>query len=90
MIKSLPIKHHSLTGRISVTLMYDAFRAIRHNKGKSGTEGVSIEKFARHLEQNLAALMRNLKQGTYQSRPVRRVMIPQGGSRAASEYPDRA
>ena len=39
MIESLPIKHHSLTGRISVTLMHDAFRAVRRNKGKAGVEG---------------------------------------------------
>jgi len=81
MIQPLPIKHHSLTGRINPELMHDAFRAVRRNKGKAGIDRVSIEMFAQHLEQNLTALMRDLKQGTYRPRPVRRVMVSKGGGK---------
>jgi len=36
----------------------------KRNKGKAGVDRVSIEMFSRHLDQNLTALMRDLKQGT--------------------------
>jgi group II intron reverse transcriptase/maturase len=75
MVAPLSIKHHSLTGRITLPLMYEAFRAVKRNKGKAGVDRVSIELFARQLDQNLAALMRDLKQGTFQPMPVLRRYI---------------
>lgn len=81
MVEPLAIKHHSLTGRINPELMHEAFRAVRRNKGKAGVDRVSIEMFAQHLDQNLTRLMRDLKQGTYQPQPVRRVHIPKGGGK---------
>ena len=81
MVEPLAIKHHSLTGRINSQLMHEAFRAVKRNKGKAGVDRVSIEMFARHLDQNLAALMRDLKGGTFQPKPVRRVLIPKGGGK---------
>ena len=81
MVEPLAIKHHSLTGRINPELMHEAFRAVRRNKGKAGVDRVSIEMFAQQLDQNLARLMRDLKQGTYQPLPVRRVQIPKGGGK---------
>lgn len=81
MVEPLAIKHHSLTGRINVKLMHEAFRAVKRNKGKAGVDRVSIEMFDRHLEQNLESLMRALKQGTYRPRPVRRAYIDKGGGK---------
>ena len=81
MVEPLAIKHHSLTGRINPELMHEAFRAVRRNKGKAGVDRVSIEMFAQHLDQNLDRLMRDLKEGTYQPLPVRRVQIPKGGGK---------
>lgn len=78
MIEPLRIKHHSLTGRIDLRLMHEAFRAVKRNKGKAGVDRVSIEMFAQHLDQNLESLMRDLKRGTYQPLPVRRVHISKG------------
>lgn len=78
MVGPLRIKHHSLTGRISLRLMHEAFRAVRRNKGKAGIDRVSIEMYSKQLDQNLESLMRDLKQGTYQPLPVRRVHIPKG------------
>ena len=81
MVEPLKIKHHSLTGRINLRLMHEAFRAVKRNKGKAGVDRVSIEMFAQHLDQNLTSLMRDLKEGTFQPRPVRRVLIPKGGGK---------
>jgi group II intron reverse transcriptase/maturase len=81
MVEPLPIKHHSLTGRITLELMYRAFRSVKRNKGKAGVDRVSIEMFQSQLEQNLLALMRDLKQGTFQPRPARRAYIDKGGGK---------
>ena len=78
---ALPIKHHSLTGRIDLPLMHAAFRAVKRNKGKAGVDRVSIELFAQQLDQNLIALMRDLKQGTFQPLPVLRKYIDKGGGK---------
>jgi RNA-directed DNA polymerase len=72
------IKAHSLTGRITPVLMRIAFRNVRRNRGVAGIDQVSIAMFERQLERNLLALMRRLKDGTYQSRPLRRVHIKKG------------
>ena len=81
MVEPLKQKHHSLTGRITSALMYDAFRAVKRNKGKAGVDRVSIELFARQLEQNLTALMRDLKDGTFRPAPVLRKYIDKGGGK---------
>ena len=81
MVEPLKIKHHSLTGRINLKLMGEAFRAVKRNKGRAGVDRVSIEMFDRHLEQNLEALMRDLKQDTFQPRPARRAYIDKGGGK---------
>lgn len=77
----LKIKHHSLTGRITLPMMHAAFRAVKRNKGKAGVDRVSIELFGRQLDQNLARLMRELKQGTFQPRPALRRYIDKGGGK---------
>ena len=69
------IKAHSLTGRITPELMWNAFRNVKRNRGAAGVDKISIAMFERNLEQNLLALMRRLKDGTYQSHPLRRVHI---------------
>jgi group II intron reverse transcriptase/maturase len=73
------IKVHSLTGRITPDLMYRAFRNVRRNRGAAGIDKVSIRMFEANLEQNLLALMRDLKtRGAFQPLPLRRVHIPKG------------
>lgn len=71
-------KAHSLTGRITLGLMWDAFRNVKRNRGAAGIDKVSIQLYQNNLEQNLEALMRRLKDGTYQALPLRRVHIPKG------------
>jgi RNA-directed DNA polymerase len=72
------IKAHSLTGRITLELMHEAFRAVKRNHGAAGIDKVSIAMFKSNLEQNLLALMRQLKDGSFEARPLRRVHIPKG------------
>ena len=72
------IKVHSLTGRITPTLMQQAFRTVKRNRGAAGVDKVSVNMFDANREENLAALMRDLKGRTFQPRPLRRVYIPKG------------
>lgn len=75
---SKKIKVHSLTGRITPLLMMQAFKAVKKNRGAAGVDKVSVQMFEANLEQNLEALMRELKKGSFQARPLRRVYIPKG------------
>lgn len=69
-------KVHSLTRRITPKLMLDAFKAVKRNRGAAGIDKVSIQMFEANLEDNLQALMRDLKQGSFEPKPLRRVFIP--------------
>jgi group II intron reverse transcriptase/maturase len=77
-MKPKKIKAHSLTGRIDERIMREAFKAVKRNRGAAGVDKVSVEMFAANLEENLAALMRDLKTGNFRPRPSRRVDIPKG------------
>jgi RNA-directed DNA polymerase len=80
MLQVLPHKHrvHSLTGRITLEALYKAFKAVKRNRGAAGLDKQSIKMFEANLEENLLALMRELKSGAYQPIPLRRVYIPKG------------
>jgi RNA-directed DNA polymerase len=70
------IKAHSLTGRITSGLMLEAWKAVKRNRGAAGIDKVSVPMFAANLDQNLIALMRDLKDGSFQPVPLRRHYIP--------------
>lgn len=72
------IKVHSLTGRITFRLMRQAFLAVKRNRGAAGVDKVSIKMFEANLDDNLAALMREMKEGSLRPLPLRRVYIPKG------------
>jgi group II intron reverse transcriptase/maturase len=72
------VKVHSLTGRMTLKVMRQAFQAVKRNRGAAGVDKVSIKMFDANLEENLAALMRDLKDGSFRPRPLRRVYIPKG------------
>ena len=72
---SKKIKVHSLTGRITYQVMLSAFKSVRKNRGASGVDKVSISMFEVNLEDNLNALMRDMKKGVLQPKPLRRVHI---------------
>jgi group II intron reverse transcriptase/maturase len=72
------LKVFSLTGRITEEIMLKAFKAVKKNRGAAGVDKVSIKMYESNLDNNLLSLMRELKQGTYQPIPLRRVHIPKG------------
>lgn len=69
-------KAHSLIGRV-----YDrrnlrrAWERVRKNKGAGGVDGVTIARFEENLDRYLDVLHRQLKEGRYRPRPVKRVEI---------------
>jgi len=77
----LAIEHHLLTGRMTTELLHKAFQNVRRNRGAAGIDQVSIAMFEANLDQNLAALLRDLKTGTFQPLPVRRVYLAKGQGR---------
>jgi len=73
------VKVHSLTGRIAYTVMLQAFKAVKSNRGAAGVDKQSIAMFEKNLEENLRALMGALKtRGQFKPKPLRRVHIPKG------------
>jgi RNA-directed DNA polymerase len=72
------IKAHSLTGRITPKLMQQAFKAVKQNRGAAGVDKVSVQMFDANREENLTALMKELKSGTFRPLPLRRVHISKG------------
>ena len=69
------IKAHSLTGRITSALLLTAFKAVKRNRGAAGIDKVSLKMFAANLAENLAALERDLKDGSFRPLPLRRKFI---------------
>lgn len=69
-------KAHSLTGRITQPLLHAAFKAVKRNRGAAGIDKVSINMFEANLIENLLALERDLKDGSFDPFPLRRKYIP--------------
>ena len=69
------IKAHSLTGRITSALLWSAFKAVKRNRGAAGIDKVSISMFQANLAENLTALERDLKDGSFRPLPLRRKFI---------------
>jgi retron-type reverse transcriptase len=54
-----------------------AYQKIKENKGVAGIDGISIEEIeVKGKEEFLEEIGKQLKEGTYQAKPVRRVYIP--------------
>jgi RNA-directed DNA polymerase len=69
-------KAHSLTGRITQPLLLAAFKAVKRNRGRAGIDRVSINMFEANLVENLQALERDLKDGSFNPLPLLRKYIP--------------
>jgi len=79
LVNPLKVKYHSLTGRICMTLMHLAFSKVKRNRGAAGVDKQSIQMFEANLDENLQALMNDLKtRGDFSSLPLKRVLIPKG------------
>ena len=72
--------YHSLYGRmLHEKGLLQAFRKVKSNKRKPGIDGQSIENFAEHLPEEVATLVRDLREKSYRPQPVKRVEIPKTG-----------
>jgi RNA-directed DNA polymerase len=75
-------KWYSLCDKaFSVRSLHAAFGKVKANQGAPGIDGVTIARFERHLEEEIARLSRALMDGTYRPQAVKRVWIPKPGSR---------
>lgn len=72
------IRHYSLTGRITLTVMFKTFKAVKRDRGAAGIDKQSIKMFESNLLEILTALMSELKSGVYEPFPLKRVFIPKG------------
>ena len=68
---------------ISKALVYQAFKAVKANRGSAGVDEESIQQFAEKLEDNLYKLWNRMSSGCYFPPPVKAVEIPKtnGGKR---------
>lgn len=57
-----------------------AWKRVKANKGSSGVDHVTIERFESNLERELDRLSQQLCEGTYRPQAVKRVYIPKPGS----------
>src|SRR5208337_1884113 len=76
-LEGLKQKVHSLVDKVySRTNLKLAWERVRANQVAGGTDGISVEDFEANLEDNLYRVHRELRDGTYQPQPVRRIEIP--------------
>jgi RNA-directed DNA polymerase len=63
--------------------VYDAYKAVKSNKGAAGVDGQTIEQFEADLKSNLYKIWNRMSSGSYFPPPVRAVSIPKksGGQR---------
>lgn len=74
-----PLKHKlfSVYGQIlNEKILKESWKKVRSNKGAGGIDKVTIKKFEENLDENIAELLRELKEKTYKPTAVRRVYIP--------------
>jgi RNA-directed DNA polymerase len=57
-----------------------AWEKVRANAGACGVDGITIGRFAKDSQSRLLAVKEQLKRGTYQPKPVKRVWIDKPGS----------
>ena len=51
------------------------------NGGSPGVDGISVERFAKECQSRLLAVKEQIKTGTYEPKPVKRVWIEKLGRR---------
>jgi RNA-directed DNA polymerase len=69
---------------IPKSLVWEAYKSVKANKGAAGVDGQSIEDFEVDLKDNLYKIWNRMSSGTYFPPPVRAVEIPKphgGGTR---------
>jgi len=63
------------------TTLHAAWLTVKANKGSAGSDHQSIGDFERNLADNIEQLRRELQDGSYRPRPIRRVYIDKPGSK---------
>jgi RNA-directed DNA polymerase len=58
-----------------------AWQKVKSNAGSCGMDGITVGLFGKNSQQRLLAVKEQLREGTYQPMPVKRVMIPKLGTR---------
>lgn len=68
---------------ISKRQVFEAYKAVKANRGSAGIDEVSINEFENNLKNNLYKLWNRMSSGTYFPKPVKAVQIPKkdGGIR---------
>jgi RNA-directed DNA polymerase len=56
-----------------------ALKRVRSNKGRPGPDGMTVNELPKHLRKNWPKIREHLLQGTYDPKPVKRVVIPKEG-----------
>ncbi|MDC3424048.1 group II intron reverse transcriptase/maturase [Aquibacillus sp. 3ASR75-11] len=70
-------KYYSIIDKVyRMDNLYEAWNAVKANKGSAGVDGETILWFETQLNQNLLEIQRLLKEGRYQPQPVLRHYIP--------------
>ena len=77
-------EEHSMSSTISLLMtrlvskdnMTKAYRRVVGNKGSAGVDGMTTEDLKIHLQENWEEIKRNLLEGKYEPKPIRRVEIP--------------
>lgn len=74
---------HLMEQIVSSSIMENAWKKVRSNRGGAGPDGLSIKQYEEQLPQHWPALKRQLLDGSYQPSPARRKAIakPGGGER---------
>jgi RNA-directed DNA polymerase len=71
----------SLIDKVSAAKTLElAWEKVSLNAGTCGVDGVTVGRFEKDRQSRLLAVNEQLKRGTYQPRPVKRVYIPKPGS----------
>lgn len=74
-------KWFSLIDKVyAIPTLYIAYAQVKGNGGSAGVDNQTIEIFEKRLKDNLEQLSRELRDGTYQPKPIKRVYIPKPGS----------
>ena len=66
---------------LSKSAVWDAYLAVKANKGSAGIDGQTMEGFEADLKNNLYKIWNRLSSGSYFPPPVRRVEIPKSNGK---------
>jgi RNA-directed DNA polymerase len=66
---------------ISKRLVWEAFERVKANWGGPGVDGVTVERYAQDMRNNLFKLWNRMSSGSYFPPPVKAVEIPKAGGR---------